>query len=668
MCIRWTVMNGGPPDSRLVRKPHDGQVAKLPLSEIRKTLALAGCDCIGNKAELVRRQADRLRESASANRDAEDGASSERPGTSSASSAAASSAAAGLITQILELADNYAALLSLSGKAVSAASSTAELRRAYLSLSLKVHPDKHGGAGDAKRAFQALVSAMERIAAPAEGCEADGASDDAGGATTSGRRRGVVRPRAPPKSAWVERSNSGCHKTPIACPRCGMDWPRPELGLEDAAYNWLMLGLKEYICGRCALSFGCMSAVHRCPHCRVVVDYEPADYHRALQCAACSKHYGFMQFKFARGREEEVRKELHADREARLRRAEAAQRRAARAASSGRSARVGGAGAEGGAPEEEQLERLFSLGLVDACPRCGVEPAALEEGGRGDASEAAKAHLRACTDAAAIAAHAARRHAADAKRRAAAARQLSQSDTMELQRWTFAGRQCGQLWLLSESVLRSLLVANGLRDDDADSDAETAGVSAPPGFVKPRLIARLAAHLRREAPLMLTDADGSGGGGGGGGGQGGKRLAPGVSRAAAAAASQCADSADISQVDHADLPSNMAGLDAEQLACVAASYGLWTPRDSRSSSSSSGKSSLLKLLENARWGGDPNTRFLLDDTPKERKRGRLVDRAASVTAVTVRGARGVGTAKRRRTDDGSSSSSSFSGSDSNSSS
>ena len=42
-----------------------------------------------------------------------------------------------------------------------------------------------------------------------------------------------------------------------------MDWPRKELGLEDAAYNFLMTSLKEYTCGMCMLNFGCMTAEHQ---------------------------------------------------------------------------------------------------------------------------------------------------------------------------------------------------------------------------------------------------------------------------------------------------------------------------------------------------------------------------------------------------------------------
>jgi len=95
------------------------------------------------------------------------------------------------------------------------------------------------------------------------------------------------------KHKEVVRSNEGCHKTRVNCPRCHMEWGRAELGLETAAYNLLMMGLKEYVCGRCACSFGCMTAEHKCPHCRKPFDYSPQDYHRKIVCgnAGCGKKF-----------------------------------------------------------------------------------------------------------------------------------------------------------------------------------------------------------------------------------------------------------------------------------------------------------------------------------------------------------------------------------------
>ena len=29
-----------------------------------------------------------------------------------------------------------------------------------------------------------------------------------------------------------------------------------------------MLGIKQFLCGGCFAKFGCMTAIHSCPHCR----------------------------------------------------------------------------------------------------------------------------------------------------------------------------------------------------------------------------------------------------------------------------------------------------------------------------------------------------------------------------------------------------------------
>ena len=49
------------------------------------------------------------------------------------------------------------------------------------------------------------------------------------------------------------------------------------------AYTFMMTGLKPYHCSTCLLSFGCMSAVHHCPHCRAEVPYHPKDYHMQVR-------------------------------------------------------------------------------------------------------------------------------------------------------------------------------------------------------------------------------------------------------------------------------------------------------------------------------------------------------------------------------------------------
>ena len=77
-----------------------------------------------------------------------------------------------------------------------------------------------------------------------------------------------------------------------------------------------------------------MTATHRCPHCRGPFTYDPGDYHRQVTCggARCGKPFGFMFFPVSERREKEVRREVKAETEARLRSLAARGRRARRAA------------------------------------------------------------------------------------------------------------------------------------------------------------------------------------------------------------------------------------------------------------------------------------------------------------------------------------------------
>lgn len=99
------------------------------------------------------------------------------------------------------------------------------------------------------------------------------------------------------KTKTIARSNQGCHRTRIFCPRCKEEWGlsvqvrrandrdgvggdsglhthislhnpqtsyHPFQGLEPYTYNYFMMGLKSYICSTCLLTFGSLTAIHRC--------------------------------------------------------------------------------------------------------------------------------------------------------------------------------------------------------------------------------------------------------------------------------------------------------------------------------------------------------------------------------------------------------------------
>ena len=143
-------------------------------------------------------------------------------------------------------------------------------------------------------AFQVVLSAYENLVNPPEEEEEQ---------QPAGKRQ---------KTERFTRSNDGCYKTHIKCPQCKQLWNMFNLGLEEAAYNFLMMGIKKYICGRCFCKFGCMTALHYCPHCKKEYDYDTGDYHRKIVCGnnKCKQQFGFWMYKVAEKREKEIRQEV----------------------------------------------------------------------------------------------------------------------------------------------------------------------------------------------------------------------------------------------------------------------------------------------------------------------------------------------------------------------
>ena len=92
-------------------------------------------------------------------------------------------------------------------------------------------------------------------------------------------------------------------------------------------------GIKQYICGGCFAKFGCMTALHYCPHCKKTFEYDPDDYHRKITCdnKKCGKDFGFMMFKVSEKREKEIRQEVKDENEALAKKRAQMKRRAQRA-------------------------------------------------------------------------------------------------------------------------------------------------------------------------------------------------------------------------------------------------------------------------------------------------------------------------------------------------
>jgi hypothetical protein len=460
-----------------------------------------------------------------------------------------------MIAVILDNQYDYAAVLSLSGKDISASSSTNDMRKAYLVLSRKCHPDKHQGNPDAKRAFQALVTAFDLLSQP------ELSNED--GTKKKGRAKQTV----------TERPNDAeCYATRINCPRCHMEWRKPELGLEDVAYNFFMMGIKQYICGRCACQFGCMAAEHLCPHCNQPFEYHPNDYHRKISCGnesgRCSKNpkvFGFWYFKLSQRRFDQVRIEVKEEQERRNKQAAALGRRQKRSEK-----RI-----ENKPEVKVDPEWLFVNGLVDECPRCGfVLPPPFK-------SELAQEHLAGCTCKETHARYQKNKEVAKRKAAAKASMEAKEGDVMMEKQWEMNGRQIGQLWMLSDAILRRQCVEFSLGTADS-----LLGVS------KPELIVILSKHLRSISTLMIKN----------------------VSHSESLTMKDVEyDDAGIADVDANDLPSNLYSMEKEELMAVCASYGI--PFQSTDT-----KMTLISRLEKSRHKG---SQLLLEDETlkKEKKSG-----------------------------------------------
>ena len=435
-----------------------------------------------------------------------------------------------LFKAILNNEDNYSFVLSLSGKKIQASSGKADLRRAYLLLSAKVHPDKNPGNQEAVKAFQTLLSAYERLANPEK------FDEDADEKPAKKRQ----------KTEKFTRSNAGCYKTKIKCPQCKTEWGLPITGLEDAAYNFLMMGLKQYICHVCSCQFGCMTALHFCPHCRKEFAYDPDDYHRKITCGnvRCSKEFGFMMFKVTDRREKEVRQEAKDLHEQRMKKAIQKKRRANRAN------RDDG---ESSSNKEHLQEQLFILQLRNSCPRCGWE---IE---RGDCGEEIREHLADCNDKEKIKAYQQEMAEKEASSRSKADAVENEEELLALKQWEMNGRQVGQLWMLSDAMLKRQCESFGL----------------PIKGKRHELIKELSQHIRSQERLMITD---------------GKSK---VSTTGETGYDTCS----LKHADQEDLPQNLNSLDKEQLQDLCASYNVVF------NAKKDVKKDLIKKFEQARYKG-----------------------------------------------------------------
>lgn len=493
--------------------PHE-----LKPAQLRKIVAQLGMDPTGDKDELHFSLIEHLKKkNAGSSSSGGDGESADSPGD-----------APGIVVakQILEMQTDYPAVLSASGINITTDSSIATMRKAYLKLSLLIHPDKLQSIfPDATKAFQCLVNAYERLSQPELFLEDE---DDEKVA----------------KKKTVMRSNDGCHRTRLFCPRCNAEWGTMDSGVADYDYNFMMMGLKTYNCAGCLFDFGCMTAIHKCPMCRKGFEYHPSDFHRKIFCSndKCKKTFGFFVFNISDRLEKEYRQEIRKKQEKQLKEKEQLQERERRA----KSRQKGSMGATG-------KDKLFTLNLLDECPRCGEEVES--------SAELRETHLAECTDKKKIAAYAKKlKEEQDLAEKKSKARE-AQEEAQNVSSWDYLGAKTADMWLLTEKQIK--LMCQNYKIDDTGS--------------KDELIARLVRHRNDlDSRRMITQ----------GGEEGSSSGAPTKKKR---------------KLNVEDLPTNMESLSVPQLKAFCASNGIVTKEGT--------KAGIIKQIEKIVHGDQPFLRL-----------------------------------------------------------
>ena len=131
---------------------------QMSVKDVKKALGAAGLSIIGNKKELVTLLAQHLR----ANAAPLPSSSAMSSSSSAGGSEARSYGTEALMQAIMACGDNYSQILSLGGTPITRQSPHAHMRKAYLALSRRVHPDKNGQSKQSKEAFQQVRATPEQ--------------------------------------------------------------------------------------------------------------------------------------------------------------------------------------------------------------------------------------------------------------------------------------------------------------------------------------------------------------------------------------------------------------------------------------------------------------------------------------------------------------------------
>jgi hypothetical protein len=238
---------------------------ELNITDLKRFVARAGLSPIGTADELLTSLVGHLAATGSSG-------SSRAAAESDLEASTQGPSDVEIAKRVIELdaSDDYLGILNIAGVgSITSSSPVAVMRKAYLKLSIRIHPDKLQRKFDqATKAFQALVRAFERLSAP-------DMEDDIFMSEETGGKKGAKKGTSTSTQA-ISRSNEGCYRTRVRCPRCKETWSEGGLdGNPDYFYNFMMTGLKTYTCSTCLCEFGCVTALHNCPHCNKYYEYSP---------------------------------------------------------------------------------------------------------------------------------------------------------------------------------------------------------------------------------------------------------------------------------------------------------------------------------------------------------------------------------------------------------
>jgi hypothetical protein len=307
-----------------------------------------------------------------------------------------------------------------------------DVRRAYMKIATRIHPDKLPTFANATRAFQCLVRAYELCCKPdlrgdesddsrddddddeddedEKDDEDDGDSDYSGGAVSNrhkaptkktaaaapssdakGKALGAAasknaaqkaKPKAskakkPAKATAKDKKDAQAEEvqTDVQCPRCHADWGS-HLKSEgrEALYTSFMKGHAQVHCLNCLFEFGCLTATHRCPYCTRTVEYRPSSV-ESIQTCPNDKQPGIRK---ACGKRFCVAhfamsKAKAAEEEARRKAADDARKQREKSAEDRASRAARFEAATGLDDEDGWLEELGAFIVSEDCPRCGKQ-------------------------------------------------------------------------------------------------------------------------------------------------------------------------------------------------------------------------------------------------------------------------------------------------------